>query len=181
MTRPTWFTITLTSLLVLIAGLAVGFGHGGVTATLREPGPLGLEIGDLYGSMVRATAAAVSHATSPDALEPQLDAIRHRYGSLFARLGVERDKLGPDDRGAVTNTAESAMHEVPETQLRLIRRYADAHRVTAPGVAAKLDDVLRLEQLATVGRLPAHHLPPAICTTTACAAPPRPVPYRTSS
>ncbi|MBI5489749.1 MAG: hypothetical protein HY905_20615 [Deltaproteobacteria bacterium] len=152
MTRPSRFTVALAVALIAVGALGLAITSARSPRKPENPAVLGAEVGRLYDRMIRETAQAVSQATSPIAIRPRIDAIRARYGNLFAKLGAERNAMGPNDRDTVSNVAYTTMQQAPERQLLAIERYAAGQRASDPGLAKELDDMLRLEAVATVDR-----------------------------
>jgi len=155
-TRPTWLTIGLLAALVAIGVVALAAGRAPKQFSLRDPTVVGDEIGDFYVKMVGQTSAAVTDLSNPQAVQANVDRLRHRYVDLFVKLGREREALGPADKDDCDAAANSRMQRAPQAQLDAILTYARTHESTDKALADELRSMLRLEEYANLGQLRAH-------------------------
>jgi hypothetical protein len=155
-TRPTWFTIGLLAALVAIGVVALAEGRAPKQSPLRDPEMVGAEIGDFYVKMVAQTSAAITDLSNPQAVQANVDKLRHKYIDLFVKLGREREALGPSDKGDCDAAASTRMQQAPQAQLDAILTYARTQESRDKALADELKSMLRLEEYANFGQLRAH-------------------------
>jgi hypothetical protein len=138
---------------LLLAASCQGGGGAAAAQAKRDPGELGIEIGDTYLKMVDEVGATIAAGGDPVVLHPLIDALKEKYVAAFVALGKQREEFQPNDRASCDDTAQTRMRKVTSEALDAISTMAAAVKETDPDLAKHFTELQRLTRYTTFEQL----------------------------